>query len=530
VPPFAVSSALDVLNQWAAYFCVTFLLSVSWINYNRVTVEEEKFNPEEHIALRFYDSEYGIDVSQYSLSNKHRNVGTNFIQRYFKSIVNGLKLKRWRVGFGLLFTVAISASVWFTTDGMCIASHPVAITTRFTRLFSPEMCKSKEICNVYFTLPEDPSRAMIVNFHTAEKPQRGFVEVSLLGFGNVSTVEASWFKFEELREVDRWIFWADVTNLLPGHSYEFKLAYVNTKDEVVYAKETFKVRTVPATGNVTFVEGGDMQNDARGIQMSKVAASHDPYFVLFGGDLAYANSNLYCYRRWDFFFSNWNEYMKTPSGFSIPLSVTLGNHEAGGDRLRSRTDLKFYLDYFPQQLGLQSVPTIERPLYHAHQIADHTLSLMLDSALVEPMTGRQAEWMDQHFQNTTMVNKLAVYHYPLYPAVTYAHFVAAQDKATWLDVFERNNLTIGFENHFHCLKRSKPIRGGKVADDGIVYLGDGAWGIDGTAVFMNPDSWWIEKAVLKPHVYVVTTSKQGVTATAFDNNNQILTSYSKIHN
>mmetsp|Transcript_29034 Transcript_29034/g.28711 ORF Transcript_29034/g.28711 Transcript_29034/m.28711 type:complete len:88 (+) Transcript_29034:1145-1408(+) len=35
---------------------------------------------------------------------------------------------------------------------------------------------------------------------------------------------------------------------------------------------------------------------------------------------------------------------------------------------------------------------------------------------------------------------------------------------------------MSFENHVHGFKRTKPLKGGKVAEDGTVYIGDGSWG------------------------------------------------------
>ena len=43
-------------------------------------------------------------------------------------------------------------------------------------------------------------------------------------------------------------------------------------------------------------------------------------------------------------------------------------------------------------------------------------------------------------------------------------------------LFDKYNLTVAFEHHEHCLKRSKPIKNDKIASNGTVYLGDGALG------------------------------------------------------
>ena len=104
--------------------------------------------------------------------------------------------------------------------------------------------------------------------------------------------------------------------------------------------------------------------------MSVVAASHNPLFAMVGGDLAYANGMVTCYRKWDrvcvrcsivffvsFYYShirllvlnqyvelseptnmfhikllvkwllNWRTYMVTSFGDYIPFVLAIGNHE-----------------------------------------------------------------------------------------------------------------------------------------------------------------------------------------------------------
>merc|ERR1712124_211407 len=48
----------------------------------------------------------------------------------------------------------------------------------------------------------------------------------------------------------------------------------------------------------------------------------------------------------------------------------------------------------------------------------------------------------------------------------------------WVPIFDAHNLTMGFENHVHAFKRTRPLVGGRVVKNGgTVYLGDGYWGI-----------------------------------------------------
>ena len=58
----------------------------------------------------------------------------------------------------------------------------------------------------------------------------------------------------------------------------------------------------------------------------------DPYAVV-GGDVAYENAMRSCYRCWDLWLEDWEERMVTPQGYSVPMVVNVGNHDAGTNTL-----------------------------------------------------------------------------------------------------------------------------------------------------------------------------------------------------
>lgn len=65
--------------------------------------------------------------------------------------------------------------------------------------------------------------------------------------------------------------------------------------------EKIKFRTGPSlTSNATieFINGGDMQWSPAGLSLTKAAANKNPLFAIVGGDIAYANGDIFCYRRW----------------------------------------------------------------------------------------------------------------------------------------------------------------------------------------------------------------------------------------
>ena len=57
----------------------------------------------------------------------------------------------------------------------------------------------------------------------------------------------------------------------------------------------------------------------------------------------------------------------------------------------------------------------------------------------------------------------------------------------WSPLFEQFKVDCVFENDHHIYKRTHPIVGGKRNDrDGVLYLGDGAWGVKIRSV---PKDW-----------------------------------------
>ena len=54
---------------------------------------------------------------------------------------------------------------------------------------------------------------------------------------------------------------------------------------------------------------------------------------MVGGDVAYENAMRSCYRCWDLWLADWEERMVTPQGYTVPMVVNVGNHDAGTNTL-----------------------------------------------------------------------------------------------------------------------------------------------------------------------------------------------------
>jgi len=67
-------------------------------------------------------------------------------------------------------------------------------------------------------------------------------------------------------------------------------------------------------------------------------------------------------------------------------------------------------------------------------------------------------------------------------------------------------LKLVFEKHDHAYKRTHPIRNGKINPNGIVYVGDGAWGTETRIIGdrQDYDAWYIAEAASVRHFILLT--------------------------
>jgi hypothetical protein len=76
----------------------------------------------------------------------------------------------------------------------------------------------------------------------------------------------------------------------------------------------------------------------------------------------------------------------------------------------------------------------------------------------------------------------------------------------WVPLFEKYGVKMAFENHDHVYKRTYPIRNNAVSSDGVVYIGDGAWGVGTREVGRDHkgQEWYLKRAVSDRHAVIVT--------------------------
>lgn len=369
-----------------------------------------------------------------------------------------------------------------------------------------------EPVSVFLTVRQRPDQQMTVSWvvPTTEKGQ--FIRYR-------KSSEEQWYGVETppksfLGKLPYSLFVAELTELEPESTYEFILS---DEDEVY----TFKTLPSALSRPIKFVAGGDIYHDniATVDEMNKIAAKQNPDFALLGGDIAYSGSRFILFqeegKRWIQFLKSWFKTMRQPDGSLIPMITTIGNHDINGRFDQTPEYAPFYFFLFPSKAEL------------SHRVIDfgNYLSLfVLDSGHARPVQGDQTAWLEKVLAKRVDVSfKIALYHVPAYPSARdFNNRRSTTVRNFWTPLFDKYGVKIAFENHDHAYKRTHFIKNGQVSGDGVLYLGDGAWGVEDPRVPKSPkERWYLAASAQKRHIILTTLEKNKTTIEAIDSKEQI---------
>jgi 3',5'-cyclic AMP phosphodiesterase CpdA len=257
--------------------------------------------------------------------------------------------------------------------------------------------------------------------------------------------------------------------LEPGTAYVFKISENGVE---------FKFKTIPSTlTTLKFVEGGDVYHDTIDLveDTNRQAARQNPDFAIIGGDIAYSADSSHGifpedFQRWMKWLIAWKNTMVTPDGFLIPILPAIGNHETSGGFNKTPTAAPFFYALFPMP-GIQG--------YNVLDFGNYMSIIILDSGHTHKIAGKQTDWIENTLKSRGDIPyKFAVYHVPAYPSARKMSYEVSSDiRKNWVPVFDSYSLRAAFEHHDHTYKRTDPLKKGKKHPNGVVYLGDGAWGV-----------------------------------------------------
>jgi len=475
----AILSGNGVISSWATFFIILSLFAIAFF-----------------LLIYWYCPNF---------LRKNKNNNQSWAHAFKRKVTITTQL--YKVGFGIFFATAFvySAGAPFFTADTCMnyfnANYGYNIqgfgmSTRFTRYFTFDtVCQEGQICHLYATLPEDTETGVIINIHTGpdvtsltvgyevqSKHEENKANKDILP--NVVTAESYHIDIETRGA--RYVHSAILNNLAPNTTYYFEIYY---NDKVQRNGTYITLPTKNLERNLTIAVGGDAGTTANAQKMTAALGDYNLDAIIVGGDLAYDNGMQSCYYSWDLFIGMF-EKVNERLGRLVPLILSVGNHDIGfnayQDGVLDKNTNSYYL-YFPQETrvakdGTAKIPAPQDRSTYSYHTLGNTVHLTLDSGYALKFEGEQEKFIDDislKFQDRV---RMANFHVPMFPACfdNPSDFDMAIDAVKfWGPLFEEHNFASVFENHKHLYKKTFPIKGGlpNPDGDGVVYFGDGNWGI-----------------------------------------------------
>lgn len=350
---------------------------------------------------------------------------------------------------------------------------------------------------LYGAVPEEDWKLKtgdIVAMRTTERPESREIRLRQRGRGEWQTKQSERRRFGES---EAWVHSVKLSGLLPASSYEFELPGGG--------KGWFQTAATELPAGTRFVTGGDMFHTIEMLDaMNRRAGEEDVLFALLGGDLAYANGQKTS--RWYQWLDSWAKEAVAPDGRMIPMIVAIGNHEVKGHGYAPKdppppSDAPIFYSLFELPEGVSNY-TVD---------FGKSLSLvMLDSGHTQSVAS-QSGWLKETLKARQSAERTFVcYHQPAWGTGVKGDAVDVRQE--WCPLFEAFGVDAVFENDHHVHKRTKPLIAGKVdVDQGVPYLGDGAWGTNVRVIPSQKvkDRDWLASYASKNHLIRVTLKEKG---------------------
>ena len=364
-------------------------------------------------------------------------------------------------------------------------------------VLAPAVAAAQDLVGLYLTWSSDPSTTMTVNWVDLYPKNTNTVFYREKGADAWQQGTAKQLVVRPSSLQRRYL---ELTGLKPDTVYEFGIG-----KRVEKPADGWTFRTMPAelTRPIRFVTGGDMMHSRELLDpMTREAAKLEPDFALLGGDLAYENG-VAATRIVDWLVS-WRELAMGKGRRLIPMVLAIGNHEVrGGYNGKIPDDAPYFYRLF-------TLP--DDRAYYGLDFGRYLSLIVLDSAHTNPIEGEQAEWLAGALaERADQTFLFACYHYPAYGTtkapsngLPIDNSRSVSIRAHWVSLFERYGISAAFENDHHNFKRSHRIRNHQRDDEnGLLYLGDGAWGVRTREVPKPEVAWWLAKAEPRNHVWVI---------------------------
>jgi acid phosphatase type 7 len=339
---------------------------------------------------------------------------------------------------------------------------------------------------LYLTWIDDPCTTMTIQWHTVQAETRGkslYYQKTAPGTdtsgpapsGSVTSGQTKASATSKpLPGTTRDVQTVSLTGLEPGTQYQF---FFNPGGPV------YKFKTLPAKLDrpVRFIVAGDVYKVLAKLQTAfEQGAKTDPDFAVLAGDIAYDNGRLDLITRCIELLAMWKRVMVRSDGCLVPIFALMGNHELPEWKEAPQPPEKAQAFY-----ALYALPGAKA--YRCVNAGDYLSLFLLDSDHTNAIDGDQLAWLkSQMTARAATPHKIPIYHVPAFPSSRNNSKVNKRVLKHWVPVFEEHGVGIAFEHHDHTFKRTFSIKNEKLADDGIVYFGDGGWAMAQPRIPRNP--------------------------------------------
>lgn len=369
-----------------------------------------------------------------------------------------------------------------------------------THAFSAEQLSTPS--GLILTWRNDPCTTITIDWHRLASETHAPAEIQARPRGSAEwqshAAERSPFPHSD-RVIDR----VEIKGLKPGTDYEFRGSSTS---------KVYWFRTMPLTLEKPLViaAGGDIRHRKDWMEATNRAAmAHQPDFIIWGGDLAYADGDPKNINRWYEFLEAMVTTLVTEDGRVPPVVACIGNHEVRGhyhkDRMKRAADRAELAPFFYQLFAFPG-----QPGYGVLDFGDYLSLVFGDSDHSNPIGGKQTEWMRETLASRkTFPHLIPVYHVPAWPSVRkFDEPTCVNIRNHWVPLFEENGIRLALENHDHAYKRTVPIfQGEKNTEKGVTYMGDGSWGTETREVHSVDQAWYLQTAKSVRHAIIITLHK-----------------------
>ncbi len=296
-------------------------------------------------------------------------------------------------------------------------------------------------------------------------------------------------------------------------------------------QHTFQTAPKNLEKPINFVVGGDTYKDeALFREINRQASATNPLFALIGGDLAYASPKSRKKPddgdRWIAWLKCWYETMqihttdslKSPSRL-IPMITAIGNHDIKGRHNQTEKEAIFFYSLFRW-------PFLQKS-YYTLRFSDYLSIYLLDSGHAFPIAGKQKKWLKEEMRKDQQIcHKIAIYHIAAYPSIRpYRSPLSREIRKEWIPLFDAYKLNIAFENNDHAYKRTFRLKNSKPNLIGVVYIGDGSWGVEPRIPKKTIHTEYLEVTKMETQFCSVTLSAQSRIVVAIGSKGQEIDRY-----